>query len=57
MKKGETKKPGFTREQLADSNRYKNQRDLVRVMLEKGRRYSVEETEETLNQFRKGKVK
>lgn len=57
MRKKETEKSKFSKEQLAASNRYKGQKDLVRVMLERGRGYSVEETEEALNQFRKGKVR
>lgn len=51
------KKPVYTRDQLEKSERFRNQRDLIRALLEDGKAYSMREVEEKLELYRKGKVK
>lgn len=47
----------FTKDQLAASKRYANLRDLVSVLLEDGRQYTLAEVDEKIRTFKKGKVK
>ena len=54
-KKEET--PAFTKGQLAASKRYADSRDLVRVLLEDGKQYTLAEVDEKIEKFKKGKVK
>ena len=49
--------PTFTKDQLAASKRYANLRDLVSVLLEDGRQYTLAEVDEKIRTFKKGKVK
>lgn len=49
--------PTFTKDQLAASKRYADLRDLVGVLLEDGKRYTLAEVDEKIETFRKGKVK
>ena len=49
--------PTFTKDQLAASKRYAGQRDLVSVLLEDGRQYTLAEIDEKIETFKKGKVK
>lgn len=47
----------FSKEQLAACKRYRNQKDLVNVLLTDDRLYSFEEVDSLINKFMKGKVK
>lgn len=49
--------PTFTKEQLAASKRYANRRDLVSVLLEDGKQYTLDEVDKKIEEFKKGKVK
>ena len=49
--------PTFTKDQLAASKRYAFVRDLVGVLLEDGRLYTLAEVDEKIETFKKGKVK
>lgn len=47
----------YTKDQLIRSEKYRNQRDLLSTLLDGKKAYSVEEAEEIMNQFMKGRVK
>ncbi len=47
----------YTKDQLIRSEKYRNQRDLLSALLDGKKVYSVEEAEEIMNQFLKGRVK
>ncbi len=47
----------YTKDQLIRSEKYRNQRDLLSALLDGKKAYSVEEAEEIMNQFMKGRVK
>lgn len=47
----------FTRDQLAVSKRYAPLRDLVSVLLEDGKQYTLDEVDKKIEAFKKGKVK
>lgn len=47
----------YTKERLVGSKRYATRRDLVSVLLEDGRQYTLAEVDEKIEAFRKGKVK
>lgn len=47
----------YTKEQLMGSKRYAARRDLVSVLLEDGRRYTLAEVDGKIEKFKKGKVK
>lgn len=47
----------FSKEQLLRSERYRDRRDLLGVLLKDGKLYSIKETDALLNKFMKGKVK
>ena len=49
--------PAFTKDQLAASKRYATRRDLVNVLLEDGKQYTLAEVDEKIEAFKKGKVK
>lgn len=49
--------PAFTKDQLATSKRYASVRDLVSVLLEDGKQYTLAEVDEKIEAFKKGKVK
>lgn len=46
----------FTKGQLAASQRYAHLRDLVNVLLEDGRQYTLDEVDEKIEDFKKGQV-
>ena len=48
--------PTFTKDQLAASKRYAGLRDLVGVLLEDGKRYTLAEVDGKIEAFKKGKV-
>lgn len=47
----------YTKDQLIRSEKYRNHRDLLSALLDGKKVYSVEEAEEIMNQFMKGRVK
>lgn len=47
----------YTREQVMSSQRYANRRDLVSVLLESGKTYTLAEVDALINKFMKGAVK
>lgn len=49
--------PTFTKDQLAASKRYAPLRDLVSVLLEDGKQYTLDEVDKKIETFKKGKVK
>jgi len=49
--------PTFTRDQLAASKRYASLRDLVTVLLEDGKQYTLAEVDKKIEDFKKGKVR
>lgn len=46
----------FGKEQLLASARYKQRKDLVSVLLEDGRKYTIADVDRLVDQFMKGKV-
>lgn len=46
-----------TREQVMSSQRYANRRDLVSVLLESGKTYTLAEVDALIDKFMKGAVK
>lgn len=46
-----TVKETFTREQLAESNRYKNRRDLLYALLEDDRAYTIAEVDKKISDY------
>ena len=49
--------PTFTKDQLAASKRYAPLRDMVNVLLEDGKQYTLDEVDKKIEAFKKGKVK
>lgn len=47
----------FDKNQLLESERYQNRRDLVGALLKDGEQYSIEEVDDKIEKFMKGKVK
>lgn len=47
----------YTREQVMSSQRYATRRDLVSVLLESGRTYTLAEVDALIDNFMKGAVK
>lgn len=47
----------YTREQIVSSQRYASRRDLVSVLLENGKTYTLTEVDTLINKFMKGAVK
>ncbi len=52
-------RPGnrYSKEQVLSSSRYRCCRDLVQALLKEDRKYSLEEVERMMMDYRKGKVK
>lgn len=46
----------FTKNQLVSSEKYKDRKDALNVLLSDDKNYSFEETDKILNDFMKGKV-
>lgn len=46
----------YTKEQLLASKRYASRRDVISVLLEDGKTYTLAEAERLMNRFMKGKV-
>lgn len=51
------KEPVFSKESLLKSKRFRDQRDLVSAVLEDGAEYTIEEAENLITEYMKGKVK
>lgn len=51
------KEPKFTKEQLIKSKMYRHQIDVLKVVLEEDKTYSISETDKLINDFLKRKVK
>lgn len=49
--------PTYTKDQVVLSQRYANRRDLVSVLLEDGKTYTLAEVDALINMFMKGAVK
>lgn len=56
-KNGKEAAARYTKKQLAGSERYRNQGDLISALLEEGKLYTVAEADEALKGFMKGRVK
>lgn len=56
QKDKEKKEIKFTKEQLAASQKFAGDRDLVHALLEEGE-YTVSEVEKKIKQYKKGEVK
>ena len=48
--------PLFTKSQLVSSEKYKDRKDALNVLLDDAKSYSFEETDKILDNFMKGKV-
>lgn len=55
--KAETTEAVFTKEQLAASKRYAKRRDLIRALLDSGKRYTLDEVDRLIESYMKGQVK
>lgn len=51
------KEPKFPKEDLVNSKRFRDERDLVSALLEDGVEYAVSEVETMIADYMKGKVK
>lgn len=47
----------YTKQQLVESNKYKQQIDLVNALLVDGKSYTIIEVDKIISDFKKGKVK
>ena len=47
----------YTVDQLAASKRYANRRDLIRALLDSGKRYTLDEADRLIESYMKGQVK
>lgn len=47
----------FTKQQLIESRKYANRRDLLKALLEDGKSYTIAETDAAIEKFMKGKVR
>jgi glutamyl/glutaminyl-tRNA synthetase len=47
----------FTKEQIVQSDRYANRKDLVEALLDDGKKYTFETVDNEIEKFLKGKVK
>lgn len=59
MANTETKKAAavYSKEQLAASKKYANQRDLISVLLADGKSYTFDEVDALIEKYKKGKVR
>lgn len=53
----DTKRNTFTKEQLLNSEKYRNKRDILRAVLEDDKKYSIAEADKQIENFLKGEVK
>lgn len=47
----------FTKKQLANSKKYRDQKDIINSVLSYDQTYTLEQTEQLVDKFLKGKVK
>ena len=57
MPKDISMEPKFSKVELLNAKRFRNERDLVSALLTDGVEYTISEVEEKINKFLKGKVK
>lgn len=50
-------KPAYTKEQILASERFCNRRDLAEAVLEKDKKYTLEEADKLIEKYLKGKVR
>lgn len=55
-KKGAIEQSKFTKEQLLDSDRFRDRIDLVSAILSDGEEYTIEFVEEQIEKYMKGQV-
>ena len=55
-KKGTIEQSKFTKEQLLDSDRFRDRIDLVSTILSDGEEYTIEFVEEQIEKYMKGQV-
>ena len=58
-KKEDTQKPEvvYTRQQLLQAKRYADRLDLINTLLKDGKSYSIQQVDEMIEKYMKGKVK
>lgn len=54
--KKETSVSKFSKEQIIQSKKFRNRVDILNVILDNNKTYSLEEVEKEINKFMKGKV-
>lgn len=57
MAKNENTAAVFSKQQLVESRKYANRRDLLKALLEDGKTYTVAEVDAAIEKFMKGKVR
>lgn len=57
MAKNETPAAVFSKQQLVESRKYANRRDLLKALLTDGKTYTIAEVDAAIEKFMKGKVK
>lgn len=57
MAKNETPAAVFSKQQLVESRKYANRRDLLKALLTDGKAYTIAEVDAAIEKFMKGKVK
>ena len=53
---GKTSSDLFEKQQLLESRRFRDKRDLLEAILLDGKEYTMEEVEQRIDDYRKGKV-
>ena len=53
---GKTSSDLFEKQQLLESRRFRDKRDLLEAILSDGKEYTMEEVEQRIDDYRKGKV-
>jgi hypothetical protein len=55
--KKEVKENKFSKEQLLESQKYKDERDLINALLKEDKKYSLSDVDKIIDDFMKGKVR
>ena len=50
-------KPVFPKESLLNSKKYMFQKDLLNILLDEDKEYTLEEVDKKINEFKTGKIK
>ena len=50
-------KPVFSKESLLNSKKYMFQKDLLNILLDEDKEYTLEEVDKKINEFKTGKIK